>query len=385
MVRRSLLAASIWWALNAASSPSENLSAARELDATIERFYAYPEKLPGGTLPRSIRLDTARAAVSDQKSLLRYAEDRVASLADHHAITGSSFADSWAVIPTYADLWIAARNDQFVVEAVRDNSPAMRAGVTVGDKIIAIDDIEASAAVDAFWSKLGLGVTPRRADYAARVLAAGRRDRDRVLTFKDANGLTRRLTLPSLYRSAKGEPPLTVASIGGGTHIRFNDSLGNDTTIAAFDAAMSLVPAGRELVLDLRETPSGGNTTVARAVMGWFVERPTSYQVHNRPAEARETGIARQWVEQVLPRRGKYRRRLPSVLVGRWTGSMGEGLAIGFATMGAEVRGSRMAGLNGSVEDFGLADTGLSIKLPTERLMTTTYQPREDFTPKPMR
>ena len=148
---------------------------------------------------------------------------------------------------------------------------------------------------------------------------------------------------------------------------------------------MSLVPAGRELVLDLRETPSGGNTTVARAVMGWFVERPTSYQVHNRPAEARETGIARQWVEQVLPRRGKYRRRLPSVLVGRWTGSMGEGLAIGFATMGAEVRGSRMAGLNGSVEDFGLADTGLSIKLPTERLMTTTYQPREDFTPKPMR
>lgn len=119
--------------------------------------------------------------------------------------------------------------------------------------------------------------------------------------------------------------------------------------------------------------------------MGWFVRKPTSYQVHNRPAEERETGIARQWVEQVLPRQGKYRTKLPSVLVGRWTGSMGEGLAIGFAAMGAEIKGTRMAGLNGSVEDLMLGDTGLTIKLPTERLMTTTYQPREDFLPRPLR
>jgi hypothetical protein len=116
--------------------------------------------------------------------------------------------------------------------------------------------------------------------------------------------------------------------------------------------------------------------------VGLWVARPTNYQVHNRPADERETGITRPWVEQVLPRQGKYRRRLPSVLVGRWTGSMGEGLAIGFVAIGADVRGTRMAGLNGSVEAIPLGDTGLSIKLPTERLMTSTYQPREDFVPK---
>jgi hypothetical protein len=37
------------------------------------------------------------------------------------------------------------------------------------------------------------------------------------------------------------------------------------------------------------------------------------------------------------------------------------------------------------VEDIELGDTGVTIKLPTERLMTVTGQPREDFVPEPVR
>jgi hypothetical protein len=50
---------------------------------------------------------------------------------------------------------------------------------------------------------------------------------------------------------------------------------------------------------------------------------------------------------------------------------MGEGLAIGFASMRAEVRGDPMAELNGSVEDIKIGETDMCVKLPTERLMTT--------------
>lgn len=64
---------------------------------------------------------------------------------------------------------------------------------------------------------------------------------------------------------------------------------------------------------------------------------------------------------------------------------MSEGPAIGFAALGAEVRGGAMADLNGSVEDLGVGVTRLVIKLPTERLLTTNYQPREDFQPTPPR
>ena len=68
--------------------------------------YAYFDKLPGAQLLQSDVLPREREAVHDERSLLACAEKRNASLADHHAITGCSFRDSKAVIPTYTDLWV---------------------------------------------------------------------------------------------------------------------------------------------------------------------------------------------------------------------------------------------------------------------------------------
>ena len=356
-------------------------SAARALDAVILDKYAYLDKLPGNVLPHSEKLDREREGVVDAKSLLRYAEDRLASLADHHAITSSSFADSWAVIPSYADLWIVEHDGIYAIDAVRAGSPAAAAGIARGDRLISIGGVGTASAVAAFWRDLGLAVTPRRAAYAARVLAAGRRDRDRQLGIQGAPSAIRIVTLPSLYKDEHDRPLISTSPSDGAT-IRINNSLGDNRVIPLFDQLVAAIPPGTNLVLDLRDTPSGGNTVVARAIMGWFVNRARGYQVHNRPEEERATGIARQWIEEVLPRAGKHRDRLPTILVGRWTGSMGEGLAIGFAAMGASVRGDPMAGLNGSVEDIALGDTGISVKLPTERLMTVTGLPREDFRPQ---
>jgi carboxyl-terminal processing protease len=164
--------------------------------------------------------------------------------------------------------------------------------------------------------------------------------------------------------------------------IKTNNSLGDQATIAAFDKVMAALPRAAPVVVDLTDTPSGGNTSVARAIMGWFVDRPRSYQLHQLPAEQRETTIARQWIEQVLPRPGKHHATLPLVRVGRWTGSMGEGIAVGFAAFGARVEGSRMAQLKGAVYDFALPSSGLVVKLPAERLYTVSGQPREAFVPE---
>jgi C-terminal processing protease CtpA/Prc len=371
--------------LGAASAPNKYAEAARELDAAIARNYAYLDKLPGGQIPQSDVLTNERLAVNDAGTLLVYAEKRIASLADHHAITGSSFADSWALVPSYTDLWIVEREGRFIVDAVRANSPAEQAGITEGDIVLTVDGIPFAQAVSKFWEDLGLSQTQVRAEYAARVLVAGRRDRSRRISVEKAKGQVSQLVLPSIYdQGTPPLPPLTVCHNGRATVIRFNNSLGDLAAIAAFDQAMRAIPHGNSLVLDLRDTPSGGNTTVARGIMGWFVGAPHAYQIHNRPAEERETGIARQWIEQVRPREGMYRSSLPTVLVGRWTGSMGEGLAIGFASMGAHVRGSPMAGLKGSIEDLQIGQTDLFVKLPTERLLTTGGQPREEFVPEPL-
>ena len=356
---------------------------AAALDDAIAQYYAYPEKLPGGALAQSPILERERKAAIDRVSLLRYAEDRIQSLADHHAITGSSFKDSWAVVPTYSDLWIVPDGQRYRIDAVRFASPAERAGIKRGDWMASVGGVATDQAVAGFWNAIGLTVTPRRAAYGARVLAAGRRDRDRKLGIIGSDGKLREIVLPSMYREPSiDRPTVTVSRTGGAAVIRINNSLGDNATIAAFDQAMASLGPRDRVTIDLRDTPSGGNTSVARAIMGWFVRQPTAFQVHNRPAEMRETGIARQWIEQVLPRAGKVHASLPDVLVGRWTGSMGEGLAIGFDAMGARVRGGPMAGLNGSVEDIQLGNTDLSVKLPTERLSTVSGQPREEFQPR---
>ena len=345
---------------------------ARALDRVVVETYAYPERWPEGVLPDSAELARERDAVRDRPGLIRYAEHRLASLVDHHAIAGSSLPDSWALVPSYADLWV---DDRFTIEAVREGSAAAAAGIRAGDRLTGVDDVPVEQAVATYWRELGLAVTPQRRGYAARVLAAGRRDRPRNLAIA-RDRMERRLTLPNLYGRRPDRPPVTVT----GEVIRFNDSLGEQATIAAFDAAMARAP--RSVVLDLTDTPSGGNTTVARAVMGWFVDRPTGYQVHSLPGEERRTGIPRQWVEQVLPRPGKRHRGRVTVRVGRWTGSMGEGLAIGLDALGARVVGERMAGLLGAIDDVRLPASGLVVKLPAERLASVRGLPREDFRPR---
>lgn len=354
------------------------------IEGLINSRYAYLDRFPEGAMPMSAALRAEAGAVADRRSLLRYAENAIAALADHHAITGASFADSWGLVPSYSDLWIEPDGDVWRITAVREGSPAAVAGVNPGDRLVTVGETTTGAAVAAFWADLGLEPTGDRAGYAARVLAAGRRDRPRDLTIRDAAGTERRLTLPNLYVAGLGErPAVSTHEADGALIIRINDSLGDDATVAAFDAAMADARPGQPIVLDLTDTASGGNTVIARAIMGWFVDAPTVYQIHNLPAEERETGVPRQWIEQVLPRPGKRHRGPVTVRVGRWTGSMGEGLAIGLDALGAEVVGGPMAGLLGAIYDHPLPNSGMVIKLPTERLYAVDGTPREAFRPRP--
>jgi C-terminal processing protease CtpA/Prc len=376
--------------LLAAATPAAEPSAedyradARSIAPLIQQTYAYLDRFPAGAAPLSPKLKSEAEQVRDRRSLLLYAERALLALADHHAITGASTAHDWAIVPSYADLWIERRGDSYVVEAVREGSPAAGAGIARGDRLTAVGGVATADAVKAFWDDLGLPATGERAGFAARILAAGRRDSPRRLELQRGRAPPRTIELPNLYQLPRpSRPPVTATREGAALVLRFNDSLGDDSTIAAFDSAMAAAPARQPLVLDLTDTPSGGNTVVARAVLGWFVARATGYQVHNFPAEERRTGIPRQWIEEVLPRPGKRHAPPVAVRVGRWTGSMGEGLAIGFSALAVPVVGDPMAGLRGAVYDERLEHSGLVLKLPAERLYTVAGVPRERFAPIP--
>lgn len=353
---------------NAQDAEVDYRSAAFEMVEQIEQGYAYRDRFEDEIIPFTPALQREAEEVDDARSLLVFAERMLLALRDHHAITGSSLANSWAVIPTYADLWIDFRDGQYLVDAVRTGSPAAAAGITPGMTLVRVGDDSTAEAVAAFWNDIGLqGPDAEARGFAARVLAAGRRDRARHLTFA-ADGTQIAVELPSLYAVEQAPlPPVTLEASEDVATIRINNSLGDTATIAAFDAAMAQAASSARIVLDLTETPSGGNTTIARAIMGWFTDEPRPYQVHSLPAEQRQTGIARQWTEYVLPREGKFYSGPVTVRVGRWTGSMGEGLAIGMRALGAGLEGGQMAGLLGAIYDLRL-ETGLLFKLPVERL-----------------
>jgi hypothetical protein len=365
--------------------PAAWRAAALAFAGLVDQHYAYPERLPQGRFALTPPLAARAAQVADEAAFTRFAEDGLFLLADHHAITCSARPDSWALVPSFADIWIERRGGHFVAIDVRPGSPAAAAGVAAGHELVAIGGEPLSKAVADFWSALGVdAVDDERAGFAARVLAAGRRDLPRVLGFAGPSG-GRELHLPSLYPSKPRETPLVASRRGDRLVIRFQDSLGDTATIAAFDAAMHTARPGEAVTLDLTDTASGGNSTVARAIMGWFTDTPRAFQMHRAIAEERATGIPRQWIEQVLPREGRFHAGPVSVRVGRWTGSMGEGIAIGMAALGADVAGRPMAGLRGAVEDIVAGPDGFTVKLPTERVMAVDGAPREDFVPRALR
>ena len=163
--------------------------------------------------------------------------------------------------------------------------------------------------------------------------------------------------------------------------VRFNNSLGEQTTVAAFDKALLEAKDTKGLTLDLRDVPSGGDSSVALGIMGRFVSAVLPYQRHRIPNYG-QSDVERNWVEFVAPR-GPFTYTSPVVvLVNHWTGSVGEGMAIGFDAMQrALVVGTPMAHLVGAVSDDKLPKTGGDVAYATEQIYHVSGVPRQSWLP----
>ena len=133
-----------------AITPADFATDARSIEALVNANYAYLDRFPDGRMPMTAKLRAEADAVQDARLLVRYSERALALLADHHAITGSSTKDSWAVFPSYGDLWVERRGDSYVIEQVREASPAQHEGVRQGDRLVAVDGKPIATAVADF-------------------------------------------------------------------------------------------------------------------------------------------------------------------------------------------------------------------------------------------
>jgi carboxyl-terminal processing protease len=370
----------------------------RDVDAAwlaVRDQYVY---LPDKTVdwPRARELYERMAdTVRSKRTLVGVLEQLLDALYDPHATLHANTSASPRLVPSGLDFWADWRRTDAVITAVRPGYSAEQAGVRPGMRLLAINGVDIAAAVEA---RLGPAVR-RPASTAARQwallsAAAGRHDTPRTLRLRDLSGKVREVALdqpdqhvvdapevdrPVEFRRLASVEVAAGPGIGGRRsaddgYIRLN-ALGDPRSVPAFDSALAALRDTHGLVVDLRNTPGGGNTDVAEPILGRLIARAAGYQ---RIVPLR----GRAYVRMVQPR-GPWAYTAPVVvLVGRWTGSIGEAMAIGLDGMHrATVVGTPMAGLAGAVDDITLPCTGISLGLPTARLLHLNGTPRERWVP----
>ncbi len=346
----------------------------------IETRYAYlPERHLDLARMRALFEPEARAAQT-RDDMIHVVERVVAELHDDHVTLGTNTPSSPQLIPTGAELWAEMRDGRAVIVEVLPGSPAAKAGLVPGDVVASIGGIAVDSAIEGAKAKTLNAPDAEARNFALRSLLAGTHDAARRIAVKNSKGGLRVIDLPP-FVSANNSELVTWRWLNGKTgYIRIENSLGDSDTVAAFDAALSALSKAANLIFDLRNTPSGGNTDIAEPIMGRFISKTADYQRIFEPAAGKRFPQD-SWLKTVAPRAPLVTAELV-VLVNHWTGSMGEGMAIGFDAMKrARIVGTPMARLCGGTENFELPKTGIPVHLPTYRLYHVNGTPREAFVP----
>jgi carboxyl-terminal processing protease len=360
--------------------------------ADFDLFYAYRDLRGFDADAYLDRVGVLASTAPDRKTFRRHLHRATYAFTDPHLAFGPLKADELNTIPTASDLQVGyepAQNTsgRYRILDVRADSAAAAAGLRPGWEVISVDDIAIEVAALAVFTDLIDSPSDAQRAYAATLLSSGRREGDRQMTVQKPGGSQLALTLanPRDHASAVMDSPMIVTqriTAPDGSNIavlRINNRLGDNDMITAFDKAVADVVDADGLILDLRNTPSGGNAEVGRSIMGHFTTTMKPFQVHERPSLAREFSVPRRYIEQVFPRPPFFDPAQTVVLGGYWTGSMGEGIVIGMDAMGIQTIASDMGDLLGGMSNFSFDDNKITLAIPTETLFHIDGTPREDF------
>lgn len=347
----------------------------------VRDTYAYFEDDVDWTKARTV-LRSRAVRIQIREAFIGLLEELIEHIYDHHAHLGVNTPSSPRLIPSGSDLWAEHVDDEAYITDVRPGSNAERVGLRRKMHIISINDRPTHEAVTV---RLPVGLSSDNLiarDWALRTLVAGRHNSS--VRIKVSDGEKDQLFEFEPRGRERPNEPLSARILEPNLgYVRIHDSLGSDAAKFAWEAALDDFSGTRGLILDLRDTPSGGNTNVARALMGRLISVELPYQRHELPNEEHREKARHRWVEHVEPRGPSTYDKPVAVLVGRWTASMGEGVAIGLDGMHrARVFGSLMAGLRGGIYSRKLTHTKISVQVPAERLYHVDGTPREAFVPE---
>jgi len=367
----------------AADSAQDAATRRADLDFLVDQIAVHYAYLPDRHLDlaklRAIYAPKAEAAPTPG-AFLQVIEQAVGELHDHHATLGANNDASPQLIPTGTELWAEMRNGHAILTEIRPGGAAAKAGLHAGDEILASGGVPAAKAVERAAPKALAEPDSEADNFTLRTLLAGTHEGERVLSVRGRDGQTRVVRLAP-YTPPQAQDLVSWRWIRRGVgYIRIENSLGDTDTVKAFDAALEQLKSAKGLILDLRNTPSGGSTDVGEPILGRFISKTAAYQRVFDPGPGK-TYPKDSWLKTAAPRPPQEKARLV-VLVDHWTGSMGEGMTIGFdALHRAKIVGTPMAGLRGGTGEFTLPNSKISVHFPIERLYRVNGAPRETFVP----
>lgn len=303
-------------------------------------------------------------------------------LYDPHFTLNRNLPFSFRLIPNDLDAFIEVENDKYYVKDIRQGYTIEDFDIKIGDEIIAINDDEIQEVIK--WNLPASISNPNKEvkEYFANSIFAGRHNKPRKIKLKRKKKEFV-IELPKATSKSKNNTLLDFNLLTNNVgYIKINNSLGNNDVIKLFPKAVDSLSNAKAIIIDLRETHSGGNTEVAKAIMGKFITKEIPYQVHERVGLEREFGIKRKYIEILSPIQNPYLKPV-YVLVGRWTGSVGEAIAQGFSNIETgTVVGTEMAKLLGAINCRKLENSKINFCYPFEKLYNTNGTPREQFIPK---
>jgi carboxyl-terminal processing protease len=318
--------------------------------------------------------------VSNRSEFVALLESVLDELYDNHTGLNTNLPGSARLVPSGADIWAEWQDDHAVITELRRGFSAEKAGLRVGMQIEAVNGEPIATVVAAHLPKSLRRPTPAARSWALRAVLAGTHDRLRTVTALATDGRKREYPLDQPgHRKVDDKHLVPLVQSRWLNHdtgyLAIND-LRDDSTVARFDAALETFRHSRALVLDLRNIPGGGSSEIAEPILGRFIRHELAYQQ-----------VVPQHAAAYLKRvsaRGRWTYDAPVVvLVGHWTASMAEGMAIGFDGMRrGTVVGTRMAALNGGVFQLPLPNSGIGVNFVGERLNHIDGSPRETFVPR---
>lgn len=297
---------------------------------------------------------------------------------DNHLILNTNRSSSFRL---YSPIYASLESQKLFIANVWQTQINNLDKNLLGAEILKINGTDFDEAINQFPTHCNDKKSAEVREWIANKILAGRYNQPRILTLKLANQKTIEFDLDKV-EVKKNNGLLTSRIENEIGVIRINNSLGNNDLITAFDEALRKLMHTQGLIIDLRNTVDGGNSYVARGIMGRFIDEPAAYQKHLTEEQyGGNPSVERNWVEWVSPRGEQYKKPIV-LLVGRWTGSMGEGLAIGLEGMKrAELVGTEMERLAGEMNGFSFKNQNYGYRLSTAKLFHVNGTAREKYIP----